>query len=89
MIVYSLNMTMQDLLDSGKLIGYEEQQQPIIVLQYEETLPTWATFLSATLLSLGGCIGMSLGAINRSRCTQIDCGPTSCIRENIPAGQPS
>ena len=89
MIVYSLNMTMQDLLDSGKLIGYEEQQQPIIVLQYEETLATWATFLSATLLSLGGCIGMSLGAINRSRCTRIDLGPTSCIRENIPAGQPS
>ena len=89
MIVYSLNMTMQDLLDSGKLIGYEEQQQPIIVLQYEETLATWATFLSATLLSLGGCLAMSLGAINRSRCTQIDCGPTSCIRENIPAGQPS
>ena len=85
MLVYNSNMTMQDLVDSNKLI----QQSPIIVLKYEETLATWATFLSATLLSLGGCIGMSLGAINRSRCTQIDCGPTSCIRENIPAGQPS
>ena len=89
MIVYSLNMTMQDLLDSGKLLEQEQQQQPIILLQYKETLATWATFLSATLLSLGGCVAMSLGAINRSRCTQIDCGPTSCIRENIPAGQPS
>ena len=85
MLVYNSNMTMQDLVDSNKLI----QQSPIIVLKYEETLATWATFLSATLLSLGGCLAMSLGAINRSRCTQIDCGPTSCIRENIPAGQPS
>jgi hypothetical protein len=85
MLMYNSNMTMQDLVDSNKLI----QQPPIIVLKYEETLATWATFLSATLLSLGGCLAMSHGAINRSRCTQIDCGPTSCIRENIPAGQPS
>ena len=85
MLVYNSNMTMQDLVDSNKLI----QQSPIIVLKYEETLATWATFLSATLLSLGGCVAMSLGAVNRSRCTQIDCGPTSCIRENIPPAQPS
>ena len=86
MFVYNnSNVTLQDLVDSGKLI----QQQPVIVLKYEETLATWATFLSATLLSLAACIGTSLGAFNRSRCTQIDCGPTSCIRENIPAGQPS
>ena len=89
MIVYNLNMTMQDLLDSGKILGEEQQQQSIILLQYKETLATWATFLSATLLSLGGCVAMSLGAINRSRCTQIDCGPATCIRENIPPAQPS
>ena len=86
MFVYNNStITMQDLVDSGKLI----QQQPVIVLQYEESLSTWATFLSATLLSLGGCVSMALGAVNRSRCTQIGCGPATCLRENLPAGVPS
>jgi tRNA(Arg) A34 adenosine deaminase TadA len=86
MLVYNNStITMQDLIDSGKLI----QQQPVIVLQYEETLATWATFLSATLLSLGGCVSMCMGAVNRSRCKYVGCGPATCVRENLPAGQPS
>ena len=87
LVLYNSNITMQDLVDSGKLI--HQQQQPVIVLQYEESLATWATFLSAILLSLGGCVSMALGAVNRSRCTQIGCGPATCLRENLPAGQPS
>jgi len=40
-----------------------------------------SVFISAILLSLGGCISIIASSIRRSRCQNIMCCGSKCIRE--------
>ena len=42
-----------------------------------------SVFISAVLLSLGGCFAVVASNIRRSRCVSIDCGISKCSR-SIP-----
>ena len=40
-----------------------------------------SVFISAVLLSLGGCFAIVASNIRRSRCVSIDCGISKCSRK--------
>jgi hypothetical protein len=40
-----------------------------------------SVFISAVLLSLGGCVAIVASNIRRSRCVSIDCGISKCSRK--------
>ena len=45
-----------------------------------------SVFISAVLLSLGGCFAIVASNIRRSRCVSIDCGISKCSRK-IPVDE--
>lgn len=46
-----------------------------------ENLTTWGIFISSILLSGGAFIAQVLAQIQKSKCSKINCGVTSCVRE--------
>jgi len=56
--------------------------EPIIIdITQGENLTTWGIFISSILLSGGAFIAQVLSQIQKSKCSKINCGFTSCVRE--------
>ena len=56
--------------------------EPIVIdITQGETLTTWGIFISSSLLSGGAFIAQILAQIQKSKCSKINCGFTSCVRE--------
>ena len=53
----------------------------IFVYEPKESLTTWGIFLSSIILSTTALITQVLAQIQKSKCSQINCAGTSCIRE--------
>ena len=59
-----------------------EPNQPIVfTITQGENLTTWGIFISSILLSSGAFISQVLAQIQKSKCSKINCGFTSCVRE--------
>lgn len=59
-----------------------EPNQPIVfTITQGENLTTWGIFISSILLSSGAFIAQVLAQIQKSKCSKINCGFTSCVRE--------
>lgn len=56
--------------------------EPIVfTINQGESLTTWGIFISSILLSSGAFIAQVLAQIQKSKCSKINCGITSCVRE--------
>ena len=56
--------------------------EPILFnINQTENLTTWGIFISSILLSSGAFIAQVLAQIQKSKCSKINCGITSCVRE--------
>lgn len=56
--------------------------EPIVfTITQGENLTTWGIFISSILLSGGAFIAQILGQIQKSKCSKINCGVSSCVRE--------
>ncbi len=56
--------------------------EPIIIdINRGESLTEWGIFISSILLSGGAFIAQVLAQIQKSKCSKINCGFTSCVRE--------
>ena len=56
--------------------------EPIVfTITQGENLTTWGIFISSILLSSGAFIAQVLAQIQKSKCSKINCGFTSCVRE--------
>jgi hypothetical protein len=56
--------------------------EPIIIdINRGESLTEWGIFISSILLSGGAFIAQVLAQIQKSKCSKINCGVTSCVRE--------
>ncbi len=53
----------------------------IFVYEPKESLTTWGIFLSSIILSTTALITQVMAQIQKSKCSQINCAGTSCIRE--------
>jgi len=59
-----------------------DPNQPIVfTITQGENLTTWGIFISSILLSSGAFIAQVLAQIQKSKCSKINCGFTSCVRE--------
>ena len=59
-----------------------EPNTPILFnINQTENLTTWGIFISSILLSGGAFIAQVLAQIQKSKCSKINCGITSCVRE--------
>jgi hypothetical protein len=66
------------------LSAHVSTQTPNIVhfqMDQTENLTTIGIFVSSLLLSLGGCLALVISEVRKSRCTQLKCGQTSCVRD--------
>ena len=72
---YIENLTdFRNLSNSSSDVVYLESKNP-----YD--LGEISVFISAVLLSLGGCFAVVASNIRRSRCVTIDCGISKCSRK--------
>jgi len=53
----------------------------VFVYQPEETLTTWGIFLSSIILSTTAMITGIMAQIQKSKCSQINCVGSSCVRD--------
>ena len=59
-----------------------DPNEPIVfTITQGENLTTWGIFISSILLSSGAFIAQVLAQIQKSKCSKINCGFTSCVRE--------
>ena len=70
---YAENITDPRILLNSSSNVYIESKNP-----YD--LGEISVFISAVLLSLGGCVAVVASNIRRSRCVTIDCGISKCSR---------
>jgi len=68
-----MNMSSVHLLPDPEVIHFQMDQS--------ENLTTIGIFVSSLLLSLGGCLALVIGEVRKSRCININCGSTSCVRD--------
>ncbi len=72
---YTENITdFRNLSNSSSDVVYLQNKNP-----YD--LGEISVFISAVLLSLGGCFAVVASNIRRSRCVTIDCGISKCSRK--------
>ena len=53
----------------------------VIIYQPQESLTTWGIFLSSIILSTTALITQILAQIQKSKCSQINCMGSSCVRD--------
>ena len=53
----------------------------VFVYQPQESLTTWGIFLSSIILSTTALITQVMAQIQKSKCSQINCVGSSCVRE--------
>jgi hypothetical protein len=53
-----------------------------------ELLGQLSVFISAILLSCGGCLSMLLAHMRRSNCSRISCLGSKCTRQNLEIDDP-
>ena len=53
----------------------------IFVYEPKESLTTWGIFLSSIILSTTALITQILAQIQKSKCSQINCIGSSCVRD--------
>jgi len=70
----------RNLSNSTSLYNYSSD---VVYIQRSKTydLGEISVFISAVLLSLGGCFAIVASNIRRSRCISIDCGVSKCSRK--------
>ena len=67
---------------SSKLIPYNSSSNVMYIENKNPyDLGQISVFISAVLLSFGGCIAIVASNIRRSRCVTIDCGISKCSRK--------
>ena len=53
----------------------------VFVYEPQESLTTWGIFLSSIILSTTALITGVMAQIQKSKCSQINCVGSSCVRE--------
>ena len=53
----------------------------VFIYQPEESLTTWGIFLSSIILSTTALITQVISQIQKSKCSQINCIGSSCVRD--------
>jgi hypothetical protein len=53
----------------------------IFIYEPKESLTTWGIFLSSIILSTTALITQILAQIQKSKCSQINCMGSSCVRD--------
>ena len=53
----------------------------VFIYKPEENLTTWGIFLSSIILSTTALITQVMAQIQKSKCSQINCVGSSCVRE--------
>jgi len=56
-------------------------QATIFVYEPKESLTTWGIFLSSIILSSTALITQIMAQIQKSKCTNINCLGSSCVRD--------
>lgn len=56
-------------------------QATIFVYEPKESLTTWGIFLSSIILSTTALITQIMAQIQKSKCTNINCLGSNCVRE--------
>lgn len=56
-------------------------QATIFVYEPKESLTTWGIFLSSIILSTTALITQILAQIQKSKCTNINCLGSNCVRD--------
>lgn len=46
-----------------------------------ENLTTLGIFISSLLLSFAGCMSVIISEVRKSKCSNINCGKMSCVRD--------
>lgn len=46
-----------------------------------ENLTTLGIFISSLLLSFAGCMSVIISEVRKSKCSNINCGELSCVRD--------
>jgi len=55
----------------------------VFIYEPKESLTTWGIFLSSIILSSTALITGIMAQIQKSKCTQIKCGSSSCVRDVV------
>lgn len=55
----------------------------VFIYEPKETLTTWGIFLSSIILSTTALITGIMAQIQKSKCTQIKCAGSSCVRDVV------
>ena len=73
----------ENITDPRNLSNLSNYSSEVIYIQpnREYDLGEISVFISAVLLSLGGCFAIVASNIRRSRCISIDCGISKCSRK--------
>lgn len=64
---------------------------PVVIVERHsdgELLGQVSVFVSAILLSMGGCIAVVCSHMRKSNCSYISCFGTKCTRENLGVDDP-
>jgi len=56
-------------------------QQTIFMYETKESLTTWGIFLSSIILSTNALITQIMAQIQKSKCTNINCLGSNCVRD--------
>jgi len=71
-----MNITLQQLIDQGITPN-------VFIYEPKETLTTWGIFLSSIILSSTALITGIMAQLQKSKCTQINCAGSSCVRDIV------
>ena len=73
----------ENITDPRNLSNLSNYSSEVIYIQPQTKydLGEISVFISAVLLSLGGCFAIVASNIRRSRCVSIDCGISKCSRK--------
>lgn len=69
-----MNYTLSELKENGI-------SPNVFVYQPQESLTTWGIFLSSIILSTTALITQVMAQIQKSKCSQINCVGSSCVRD--------
>lgn len=69
-----MNYTLAELKENGI-------SPNIFVYEPKESLTTWGIFLSSIILSTTALITQVMAQIQKSKCSQINCVGSSCVRD--------
>jgi hypothetical protein len=71
-----MNITLEQIIEKGVTPN-------VFIYEPKETLTTWGIFLSSIILSSTALITGIMAQLQKSKCTQINCAGSSCVRDIV------